>query len=504
VIDIASVTNPDTLRQLALLQDRQIHRLLGEVASLRAQVAELKGEAPGDAQQELAYLKELLAQREQELFGRSSERRSGQGSGNAGSPPKQEKPQRGHGPTQQPRLPVVEQVYELPESERQCPACGGDCLEELADETEDAEEVTVVEQKFTIRVNRRKKYRCQCNGAVVTAPMPARLIPGGRYSTEFAVHVAVGKYLDHMPLERQVRAMGRQGLEVTSQTLWDQVNALATHLEPSYHALLARVLEAPVVFADETRWPMLDGGHSPFWAWGLSTADTAYYRITKGRSTEEAEQLLGRYRGTLMADGYDVYAALARAAPFTLASCWAHVRRKLVEAEGYAPDEAGFAIERIGQLYKIEREIAAAAAQVSQEERLSLRVRLRQERLSPLLDELRKWAFETLPTVLPRSGIGKATKYMLSRWQGLTVLLEDPRVPLDNNHAERSLRGMVLGRKNHYGSRSLRGCRVAAIMYSLMESAKLSGVNPSDYILQAVLAAIRTPGTVTLPAHLAG
>jgi transposase len=502
VVEIASLNDPETLRQVALLQDRQIHRLLEENASLRAENATLKGEAPASAQQELSYLKELLAQREQELFGRSSERRTGEAGqgGSKGSAPR-EKPQRGHGPTEQPRLPIVEQVHELPEDGRRCPVCEGQ-LEELPGQSEDSDEVTVVEQSFVVRRHRRVKYRCRCNSVVVTAPVESRMIPGGRYSVEVAVKVAIDKYLDHMPLERQARAMGRQGLAVTSQALWDQLDALARHLEPTYRALLAKVLSSPLVFADETRWPLLDGGQSPFWAWGLSSADAAFYRITQHRSGTEAGELLGGYRGVVVADGWEVYGSVARAAPFTLVNCWAHVRRKFVEAERYAPAEAGFAIERIKELYLVEREVPDLPEQATPEDveqQLALRLKLRQEGSRPVVDNLRTWAFETLPTVLPRSGIGKAIKYMLSLWPGLTVFLGDPRAPLDNNPAERALRGIVLGRKNHYGSRSHRGIHVAAIFYSLLESAKLAGVSPGAYLLEAARGAIRGPGTVTLP-----
>jgi transposase len=133
---------------------------------------------------------------------------------------------------------------------------------------------------------------------------------------------------------------------------------------------------------------------------------------------------------------------------------------------------------------------------------LALRARLREERSRPIIDALRNWAYETKPATLPQSSLGKAIDYMLSLWSGLTVFLADPWVPLDNNAAERALRGVVVGRKNHYGSHSKRGAEVAAILYTLFESAKLAGVDPHRYVLDATRRAIALPGTATLPENL--
>jgi len=130
---------------------------------------------------------------------------------------------------------------------------------------------------------------------------------------------------------------------------------------------------------------------------------------------------------------------------------------------------------------------------------LAARRMLRTKDSKPVIADLRAWAEETRPTALPRSGLRKAIDYMLSHWHGLTLFLEDPNIPLDNNLAERKMRGVVLGRKNHYGSRSKRGTEVAAILYSLTESAKLVGAEPNAYLLTATQAALNKPGTVTLP-----
>jgi Transposase IS66 family len=174
-------------------------------------------------------------------------------------------------------------------------------------------------------------------------------------------------------------------------------------------------------------------------------------------------------------------------------------RRKFVEAEPHYPAPCGEALALIGQLYAVEQTapLAGGMDDASRAEALRLRAMLRAEQSGPLVAELRAWAHRQ--RALPESSLGKAIAYMLGLWPGLTRFVEDPRIPLDNNATERGLRGMVVGRKNHYGSRSKRGTEVAALFYSLIESAKLCGVEPKAYLLQAVRAALANPGTVTLP-----
>jgi transposase len=146
--------------------------------------------------------------------------------------------------------------HELLPQDRQCPACGG-ALTEMTGQAETSERITTVKLTYQVEHHVRQKYRCACNGAVVTAPGFAQVLPGSRYAPECGVGVAVAKYADHLPLERQVKMMAREGLIVDSQTLWDQLHAIARHLEPTYDALGRRVLEAPVINVDETRWPIL-------------------------------------------------------------------------------------------------------------------------------------------------------------------------------------------------------------------------------------------------------
>jgi len=508
VLRIEQITDHDTLRQAALLLDRENRRLHDKIRELAEEIARLKGQDASAAQLQLEFLKELLARREHALFGDRSERRSHGTDKTKGD--RTASPRRGHGPKAQPKLPIVEQVHELDQADRSCPKCG-DALDEMAGQTEDAEEITVIERGFVLVRHRRKKYRCACNGHIETAPAALRLAArpdrrGRRYSIDFAVEVAIAKYLDHLPLERQARIMRREGLEVDSQTLWDQLEGLARPLGATFDALGQRVLSDPVLGADETWWRLMQrAGSKRWWVWSLTGQDAVVYRILDSRSERAGREVLGDYDGIVIADGYGVYDALARAGPggFTLVHCWAHVRRKFVEAESFEPERCKEILDFIRDLYAVERECPVPGAHADDATRvaaLEQRRGLRNRRSREIVKAIYEWALAQ--RALPQSTFGKAIAYMLGLWPGLKPFLDNPSIPLDNNHTERGLRGVVLGRKNHYGSRSRRGTEVAALYYSLIESAKCAGVEPKAYLRAAARAALANPGAVLLPHEL--
>lgn len=496
MIQVDHIHDVDHLRQIARLLERENDRLHARLHELVEELNRVRGEDPARFQRELALLTELLEKREETA--RSP--RGGNGAPSEG-PNKPRKPQKGHGPRPQPELPLVEETYELAEFDRACSVCGGE-LSEMRGQFEEAEEISVVRRQFVLVKQKRQKYRCSCNANVVTTPGPPKLKPGCRYSIDFAVEVAASKYLDHVPLERQVRIMAREGLSIDSQTLWDQLNTLACHLLPSYEAVRGRVLSSPLIHADETSWRLLEKkGSKKWWVWAVASDDAVYYRIRDSRATESAEGLLDGYGGIVMADGYGVYESLSRASPdLKLVNCWAHARRKFEEiAENY-PRESEEMLALIKELYEVERELPAwdpSAPASEQESVLEERRQVREERSREILGRLRDWVYAQRP--LPASDLGKAIAYMGNRWRGLTAFLEDGRVPLDNNHAERAMRGVVLGRKNHYGSKSRRGTEVAAVLYTLLETAKLAGVEPKAYLAEATREAIEHPGCITLP-----
>jgi len=495
VIDVAHETNIERLRQVTLLVMRENDYLHDRLRSLTARLAVAEGTEATTLQMEIELLTEQLDRQRRAAFAESSEkRRSAQKSSDPDNKPKA---RTGHGPTVQEKLPVVEVVHDLDEADKACPSCGGE-LGAMQGQFEESGEIDVVERSFRVLRHRRSKYRCSCCSQIETALPPAKLIPGGRYSIAFAVEVAVGKYLDHAPLARQARAMERQGLEVSTQTLWDQLWALHGHLKPTYYALHNYVLSIPVIGADETTWRLMGTGKTgKCWVWSVCAGDAVFYRIDASRSAVAAAQILRDYSGTIVCDGYGAYSKLAKdrrqdpsAKAPTLAHCWAHVRRKFVEAEPHYL-RARLVIDMIAKLYAVE---AKAREQGITGEALLL---VRREKSAPVIEELRAWMLAE--RALPRSGIGIAIGYADGIWPGLVRFLDDPLIPLDNNQTERGMRGVAIGRKNHYGSRSERGLEVAALMYTLIESAKLAGVDPAAYLREATLRAIANPGTVTLP-----
>lgn len=482
---IADEKDPEIVRQAALLLEAENHRLNQKILQLTRELLALQGADPTQLQLKLQLLEEQLAATRRKLFGASSERREGDEP--RAEPSKDTAPQKGHGPHPQPQLPIIEQKHTLDEPDRVCPSCGGH-LVEWEGQFEESEEIDVLERHFVLRRHKRQKYRCGCQSCVETAPAPTKLFEGARYSIDFAIDVAIAKYLDHMPLERQTRVMLREGLVVESQTLWDQIDALARHLLLAHEALHRYVLSQPVIGGDETRWRVLgkdggDGGTANWQVWSVTAPDAVSYRIEDSRSTRAAERVLGGFSGILMADGYAAYDSLRKqGAPFQLAYCWSHVRRKFVDVEEFFPAETSRALALIRELYEIEGGCPPGP------QSNDLRRQLRNERSRDVVARLHAWALEV--RALPESGLGRAIAYMVKLWPGLLRFLDDPRIPLDNNATERALRGVVIGRKNHYGSRSRRGTEVAALFYSLVESAKLAGVEPRAYLRTATLAAI--------------
>jgi transposase len=245
VLRLDHIRDLDTMRQVAVLLERENDRLHAKLAALTRELNQMRGEDASAAQRQFEALQEILAHREQALFGDSSEKRPNP----AAATPAPVAPRRGHGPKAQPALPIIDVVHELAVADGTCTACGG-VLDEMKGQTEDSEEITVVERRFVMLRQIRKKYRCMCKGCIETAPGPLRLAArpdrqGRRYSADFAVEVAIGKYLDHLPLERQVHMMRREGLVIDSQTLWDHLDAAATILAPTYEALRRHVQAAP-------------------------------------------------------------------------------------------------------------------------------------------------------------------------------------------------------------------------------------------------------------------
>jgi transposase len=465
----------EELRRLALAIEAQ-NRLLLELLSKKShEVDQLRGKT-GDVQLTLKMLAELQAKakRAQEKIEKAAEQKS------------EKKARSSTGPTPQPELPLVEQVFTLDDADRACPSCGGE-LQPMKDQFEESEMIDVIEVRYQLVKVKQQKYVCRCGGCVETAFGPARALAGSRYSLAFAIKVLIDKWLDHIPLERQCRILERHGLVVTSQTLWDLAYAVSQRLSLVDAALFEYVKAEPVIGLDQTGWPRLEAEASKPWQmWCLTAPGAVVHRIRDDKSAATFKALVGDYIGTIVADALSTHEAGAREGPgITLAGCWAHVFRRFEEAMPDHPD-AERMLAWIGALYDIDRRGERDLARIAE---------LRRTEAPATLAEMKIWLYERAGDT--HLSIGKAAAYTLGIWDRLTRFVDDARIPLDNNATERAIRGPVVGRKNHYGSKSRRGTEVAARIYSILETAKLHRINPAAYLHAAVAAADR--GVALLP-----
>lgn len=469
-MDLRRETDIEHLRRVALAQQVQIEQLLRVLRSKCEELEAFKGN-PEELQQTLALIETLTKQKTATDTPETPK---------SGAKPGPRKNREQSGPTAQPNLPQVETVFELDTADRACPSCGGALLP-MKDQFEESELIDFVEISYRVVKVKQQKYVCRCGGCVETAPGPERAIRGGRYSLAFAIKVALDKYLDHIPLARQERILRRHGLGVSTQTLWDQLSALGRRLVATEAALFEYALQQPVIGLDQTSWPKLESGATKPWQmWCVTAPGVVCHRIRDDKGAETFTDLVGKYQGVIVCDALATHGAGARDGPgISLAGCWAHVFRKFEEA---APDhpEAHLALGWIGELYEIDDRAGADTEK---------KAKLRRDESAEVLAKFKTWLWSQ--AILKTLSIGKAAAYTIANWERLTRFVDNSLVPLDNNATERAIRGPVVGRKNHYGSKSRRGTTVAAILYTLVETAKLHRVDPAKYLLEVVRAADR-------------
>ncbi len=384
-------------------------------------------------------------------------------------------------------LPRIEIVVDI--EDKACLCCKG-LLHKIGEDV--SERLDIVPAQFRVLVTHRPKYACRaCEGAVVQAPAPLRLIEGGLPTEATVAHVLVSKYADHLPLYRQAQIYGRQGINLDRSTLADWVGRAAWHLRPLHERLLAHIRGSTKIFADETTAPVLDPGRGrtktgQLWAYarddrsfGGADPPLAVYVYAPNRKAEQPIAHLADFAGIVQVDGYAGYRPLARKNSVQLAFCWSHVRRRFYElaAAGPAPI-ASEALERIATLYAIEKEIRGCSADA--------RSAARQDKSRPILAALEPWLREKLALISQKSKLADAIRYALSRWDGLTLFLDDGRVEIDSNVVERAIRPIALNRKNALFAGSDGGAENWAIVASLIETCKLNGVDPQAYLAHAL------------------
>ena len=383
-------------------------------------------------------------------------------------------------------LPVRTHVYELSEAERACPCCGETRKEIGADESW---QVEYYPGHFERLHHVRKKYACagcESNGknpAIHAAKKPEAVIEKGLAGPGLLSYIVTSKFSDYLPLYRLEDIFTRQGFEISraTQSVW--CGDVADLVEPLYQLMSDRVRSSHVVATDDTIMPMLakeKTANARMWVY-VGDEDHPYnvFDFTMDRGRAGPKIFLKDYKQVLLADGYAGYNGVVVGNAITRAGCWAHMKRKLVEAEKAAPEIAQDAVERVRALYAVER----MAKESSAEQRLQLR----RERTAPLLAELHDRLLDWKQQLLPKHPMAEAINYALGQWQELNVFAADGAVPIDNNVSEREMKRVVLNRKNSLFVGNPRGGRTAAILSSLTSTCRRHDVDPQLYMTQLLV-----------------
>lgn len=496
-----------------------------------------------DAAAEIAYLKAALARRDAELsganlliaqltaqlavlrrmqFGRSSEKltaeiaqlellledlEEGEAARTAPAPAaaqtvaslaKRKQPVRRPLPDHLPREEVIHHPGDA------CPCCGGTRLSKLGEDVTEVLERVPARLKVIRHV--RPRFSCRACETIVQAPAPDLPVDKGRPGPALIASIVTGKYIDGLPLYRQAGIIARDGVDLDRATLCDWVGRAAWWLKPIAERIAAHVLAAPAIHTDDTPIGVLAPGRGKtktgrIWTyvvderpWAGARPPAALYHYSPDRKGERPAGHLRGYRGVIHADGYAGYEALTRAsAPpgIVHAACWAHARRKLFdEHQKTASPIALEGLRRIGELYDIERTITGLDA--------CLRLAVRQERSAPLLAELRIWMEGERRRLSSKTTLAKALQYALSRWGALARFADDGRIAIDNNAAERALRGIAVTRKNFLFLGSDAGGERAAIIYTALETARLNDIDPERWLADILERLARGHGALDL------
>ena len=383
-------------------------------------------------------------------------------------------------------IPATTHVHELSAEERACPCCGAERQEIGADQSWQIEHYPA---RFERIHHLRKKYACPTcenkgEGArIQTAAKPESAIEKGLAGPGLLAYIVTSKFSDYLPLYRLEDIFERQGFEISraTQSVW--CGDVADLVEPLYRLMAERVRGSHVVATDDTVMPMLAKGKAAkarMWVYvGDEAGPYSIFDFTLNRGRDGPKYFLKDYRQVLLADAYGGYNGVVAGNEITRAGCWAHARRKIVDAEKAAPEIAREAVELVRALYAVEhrgKNLSAAA-----------RLELRQADSAPVLADLKEKLLAWKQQLLPKHPMAEALSYALSQWEELNVFCSDGTVPIDNNVSEREMKRVVLNRKNSLFVGNARGGRTAAILASLTSTCRRHGVDPQRYLTQLLV-----------------
>lgn len=369
-------------------------------------------------------------------------------------------------------LPRVEHIIE--------PGTSTEGMKKIGEEI--TEMLEYVPGKLLVNKYVRPKYAKPQGEGVIIGELPSRLIEKGIAEASLLAFLLTSKYVDHLPLHRQIEIFKRLGVKLPPSTVSDWVSYSLNALKPLYESLLCKVKGAGYLQADETPIKVLDKDKKGdthrgyYWVYHAVKEGLIVFDYREGRSREGPEEILQHFKGYLQTDGYGAYDAFGERKDIMLIHCMAHARRMFEKALDNDKARAEYALTKMQELYAIERECREAGNHHQD------RKKQRQEKALPILEGLKDWMLTEYTKVTPESLIGKAIYYSLSRWEKLCRYVEDGMLEIDNNLVENSIRPVAIGRKNYLFAGSHEAAQRAAMMYSLFASCKKCDVNPEDWL----------------------
>lgn len=330
----------------------------------------------------------------------------------------------------------------------------------------------------------RPKYAKPKGQGIVIGELPSRPIEKSIAEASLLAHILVSKYVDHLPLYRQIQMFKRDfGWQASQSTFCDWVSACCTLLEPLYNTLKQKIISSDYIQADESPIKVLDkdkprSTHQGYqWVYHSPLHNLVLFNYRKGRGQAGPNEMLEKYQGYLQCDGYKVYDKFGAKEGITLVGCLVHARRKFNDALENDPNRAKYALTLFSKIYTKEKIIKERT-----QGNLSLKQELRLKEIAPLIKQIKTWIEQESLKVLPKSAIGKAMTYFLKQYHKLEAVTLDPRVELDNNLIENTIRPLALGRKNYLFAGSHKAAQNTAILYSFFGSCKINDVNPREWM----------------------